>query len=142
MGMQKTLSIVKPDAVENNNIGKIVGHIEEIGLRVVAMKMTRLTAKQAEGFYHVHRERPFFGDLVQYMTSGPVVLMVLQGEDAIAKYRNLMGATNPEQAADGTLRKLYGESIERNACHGSDGEDTAEFETNYFFSVFDRAFDA
>lgn len=142
MAVERTLSIVKPDAVENHHIGNVVAHIEGAGLKVVAMKMTRLTKNQAEGFYHVHRERPFFGSLVEYMTSGPVVVMILEGENAIQRYREIMGATNPANAAEGTIRKLYGESIERNAVHGSDAPDTAAFETGYFFSVFDRAFEA
>jgi nucleoside-diphosphate kinase len=142
MAVERTLSIAKPDAVENNHIGGIVNLVEQAGLKVVAMKMQRLTKAQAEGFYHVHRERPFFGSLVAYMTSGPVVLMILEGENAIAKYREIMGATNPANAAPGTIRKLFGESIERNACHGSDAPETAAFETNYFFSTFDRPFDA
>lgn len=142
MAIERTLSIIKPDAVENHHIGGVIAKLQASGLNPVAMKMTRLTVKQAEGFYHVHRERPFFGSLVEYMTSGPVVVMILEGDNAIQRYREVMGATNPANAEEGTLRKLFGESIERNAVHGSDAPETAAFETSYFFSVFDRAFDS
>lgn len=129
-----TFSIVKPDAVGRNLVGAILKMIEDSGLTIKATKMIRMTKEQAEGFYAVHKARPFFGDLVQYMISGPVVVSVLEGDNAIARYRELMGATNPAQAAEGTIRKLHGQSIEANACHGSDGPDTAKVEVSYFFS--------
>jgi nucleoside-diphosphate kinase len=129
-----TFSIVKPDAVGRNLVGAILKMIEEAGLTIKATKMIRMTKEQAEGFYAVHKARPFFNDLVQYMISGPVVVSVLEGDNAIARYRELMGATNPAQAAEGTIRKLHGQSIEANACHGSDGPDTAKVEVSYFFS--------
>ncbi len=129
-----TFSIVKPDAVERNLVGAILKMIEDAGLTIKATKMIRMTKEQAEGFYAVHKPRPFFNDLVQYMISGPVVVSVLEGDNAIARYRELMGATNPAQAAEGTIRKLHGQSIEANACHGSDGPDTAKVEVSYFFS--------
>ena len=129
-----TFSIVKPDAVGRNLVGAILKMIEDSGLRIKATKMIRMTKEQAEGFYAVHKERPFFNDLVKYMVSGPVVVSVLEGDNAIARYRELMGATNPAQAAEGTIRKLHGQSIEANACHGSDGPDTAKVEVSYFFS--------
>ncbi|OIP42286.1 MAG: nucleoside-diphosphate kinase [Deltaproteobacteria bacterium CG2_30_63_29] len=131
--MERTLSIVKPDAVAAGNAGKIIALLEE-NLRPIAMKMMHLDRKQAEGFYAVHRERPFFADLCDFMTSGPVVIMVLEGENAIARYRELMGATNPAQAAEGTIRKQFATNIERNAVHGSDAPETAAFEISYFFS--------
>lgn len=129
-----TFSIVKPDAVERNLVGAILKMIEDAGLKIKATKMIRMTQEQAEGFYAVHKARPFFNDLVKYMISGPVVVSVLEGDNAIARYRELMGATNPAQAAEGTIRKLHGQSIEANACHGSDGPDTAKVEVSYFFS--------
>ncbi|RMG17806.1 MAG: nucleoside-diphosphate kinase [Deltaproteobacteria bacterium] len=141
MATQRTLAIIKPDAVEQNLIGKILAHIEEAGLRPVAMRMAHLSRREAEGFYAVHRERPFFPDLIAFMTRGPVVLMVLEGEDAIDRWRKLMGATNPEQAEEGTLRKLYGSNIEENAVHGSDAPETAATEIAWFFrqsEVFHR----
>jgi len=131
--MERTLSIVKPDAVAAGNAGKIIALLEE-NLRPIAMKMMHLDRKQAEGFYAVHRERPFFADLCDFMTSGPVVIMVLEGENAIARYRELMGATNPAQPAEGTIRKQFATNIERNAVHGSDAPETAAFEISYFFS--------
>jgi nucleoside-diphosphate kinase len=133
MAIERTLSIVKPDAVERNLIGKIVAHFEERGLRPVAMRRQHLSKSEAEGFYAVHKERPFFGDLVKFMTSGPVVLMVLEGESAVTKNRDLMGATNPANAAEGTIRKLYAQNIERNSVHGSDSLDNAKVEIAYFF---------
>jgi nucleoside-diphosphate kinase len=133
MAVERTLSIVKPDAVEKNKVGEVVAMIEAAGLEVIAMRMAHLSKKEAEGFYHVHRERPFFGELVEFMTRSPVVLMCLQGEGAIAKYREVMGATDPAKAADGTIRKKYGSNIGENACHGSDAPETAAFETSYFF---------
>jgi nucleoside-diphosphate kinase len=130
---ERTLSIIKPDAVEKGLIGTIMARFEREGLKIAAMRMLHLTKEQAEGFYAVHRERPFFADLVEFMTSGPVVVMVLEGEDAIEQNREIMGATDPEKAAEGTLRKLYAESIQNNAVHGSDAPETARFEIGYFF---------
>ena len=132
--MQKTFTILKPDAVKAGNIGAIVGHLEKAGFRIRAIKMIHLTEGQAEGFYHVHRERPFFGSLVKFMTEGPVVMMVLEAENAIEKLRKVMGATDSAKAEPGTIRKQFGTNIERNAIHGSDGPDTAIFEISYFFS--------
>ena len=131
--MERTLSIIKPDGIEKNIIGKIYSRFEKAGLKIVEAKMLHLSREQAEGFYAVHKERPFFNDLVDYMTSGPVMVQVLEGEDAINLNRNLMGATNPEDAEEGTIRKDFAESIERNAVHGSDGPDTAAVEIEYFF---------
>jgi len=132
--MQRTLSIIKPDAVERNLSGAILKMIQEAGLKVVAMKMIHLSKKEAEGFYAVHSERPFFGSLCDFMCSGPVVVSILEGEDAIAAYRKLMGATNPANAEEGTIRKRYALDIEKNSVHGSDAPETAAFETSYFFS--------
>lgn len=129
-----TFSIIKPDAVKRGLIGDILKMITDSGLKIKATKMIRLSKEEAEGFYAVHKERPFFGELVEYMTSGPVVVSVLEGENAIARYRKLMGATNPEEADEGTIRKTFGISIEANSCHGSDGQDTAKVEVSYFFS--------
>ncbi len=131
---ERTLSIVKPDAVENGYTGAVLSRFEKAGLKVVACKMIRLTEEKAREFYAVHRERPFFNDLVKYMVSGPVVVSVLEGENAILLNRTLMGATNPANADAGTIRKDFGESIERNAVHGSDGPDTAKAEIAHFFS--------
>ena len=131
--MERTLSIIKPDGVEKNIIGKIYSRFEKAGLKIVEAKMLHLSREKAEGFYAVHKERPFFNDLVDYMTSGPVMVQVLEGEDAINLNRKLMGATNPEDAEEGTIRKDFAESIERNAVHGSDGSDTATVEIEYFF---------
>jgi len=131
--MERTLSIIKPDGVEKNIIGKIYSRFEKAGLKIVEAKMLHLSREQAEGFYAVHKERPFFNDLVDYMTSGPVMVQVLEGEDAINLNRKLMGATNPEDTEEGTIRKDFAESIERNAVHGSDGPDTAAVEIEYFF---------
>ena len=131
--MERTLSIIKPDGVEKNIIGKIYSRFEKAGLRIVEAKMLHLSQEQAEGFYAVHKERPFFNDLVDYMTSGPVMVQVLEGQDAINLNRNLMGATNPEEADEGTIRKDFADSIERNTVHGSDGPDTAAIEIEYFF---------
>jgi nucleoside-diphosphate kinase len=130
---ERTLSIIKPDAVSKGLIGSIIARFEREGLRIAAMRMLHMDKAQAEGFYAVHRERPFFADLVEFMISGPVVVMVLEGEDAIDHNREIMGATNPAEAADGTLRKLYAESIQNNAVHGSDAPETAKFEIGYFF---------
>ncbi len=131
--MERTLSIIKPDGVEKNIIGKIYSRFEKAGLRIVEAKMLHLSQEQAEGFYDVHKERPFFNDLVDYMTSGPVMVQVLEGQDAINLNRKLMGATNPEEADEGTIRKDFADSIERNTVHGSDGPDTAAVEIEYFF---------
>ena len=135
--VERTLSIIKPDVVARDQIGAILQHVEQTGLRIVATRMLQLDRRQAEGFYDVHRERPFFQSLVQFMTSGPVVVSVLEGDDAIARYRKLMGATDPEQADAGTLRKLFGTNVERNAVHGSDAPDTARTEVAYFFGQAD-----
>ena len=131
--MERTLSIIKPDGVEKNIIGKIYSRFEKAGLRIVEAKMLHLSQEQAEGFFAVHKERPFFNDLVDYMTSGPVMVQVLEGQDAINLNRKLMGATNPEEADEGTIRKDFADSIERNTVHGSDGPDTAAVEIEYFF---------
>lgn len=129
-----TFSIIKPDAVERNLIGDILKMITDSGLKIKATKLIHLTREQAEGFYAVHRERPFFGELVDYMISGPVLVSVLEGDDAIKRYRELMGATNPADAAEGTIRKKFAVNIEANSVHGSDGPDTAKVEVSYFFS--------
>jgi nucleoside-diphosphate kinase len=134
MTKQRTLSIIKPDGVARNLIGKIVARFEQEGLSIAAARMTQLSRHEAEGFYAVHKERPFFGELVDSMISGPVLLMVLEGENAILKNREIMGATNPSQAAENTLRKLYSPSITQNTVHGSDAPDTAAFEIAWFFS--------
>jgi nucleoside-diphosphate kinase len=133
MAVERTFSIIKPDGVEKNIIGEIYKRFEGAGLQIVASRMLHLSREQAEGFYAVHRERPFFADLVSYMTSGPVVVQVLEGENAIKKNRDLMGATNPAQAAAGTIRADFAESIEQNVVHGSDGPDTAPVEIKFFF---------
>jgi nucleoside-diphosphate kinase len=133
MALERTLSIIKPDGVEKNLIGEVIRRFEKGGLRVVAARMLQLTKQQAEGFYAVHRERPFFADLVKYMMSGPVVVQVLEGADAIRKNRDIMGATNPKNAAPGTIRADFAKSIEENVVHGSDGPDTAAVEIAYFF---------
>jgi len=133
MAVERTLSIIKPDAVTKNVIGEIYSRFERAGLRIVAAKMTWLAQPDAEGFYAVHRERPFFKDLVKFMTSGPVMIQVLEGEGAIAKNRDLMGATDPKKAAPGTIRADFADSIDANAAHGSDGPDTARTEIAYFF---------
>ena len=132
--MQKTFSIIKPDAVKRNLIGHINQMIESSSLKILASKKMYLTKKQAEKFYGVHKDRPFFTSLVEFMTSGPVQVQVLEGEDAVIKYRKIMGATNPAEAEDGTIRKLYAESIEANSVHGSDSEENAKIEINFFFS--------
>lgn len=128
-----TFGIIKPDAVAAGHTGKILAMIEEAGFTVKAMRMTRISKAEAEGFYAVHKERPFFPNLVAFMTEGPVVVMALQRENAVAKWRELMGATNPANAAEGTIRKLFGTNIERNAVHGSDAPETAETELRFFF---------
>ncbi len=132
--MQKTFSIIKPDAVRRNLIGHINQIIESSDIKILASKKMYLTKNQAEIFYEVHKERPFFKSLVDYMTTGPVQVQVLEGEDAVAKYRKIMGATNPAEADDGTIRKLYAESIEANSVHGSDSEENASNEISFFFS--------
>ena len=134
MATERTLSIIKPDGVKKNVIGKIVGLFEENALTITAQKMVQLTRAEAEGFYAVHKERPFFGELVDFMISGPVVLMVLEGENAIAKNREIMGATDPAKADEGTIRKLFASSIGENTVHGSDGPDTAKTEIAWFFA--------
>jgi len=134
MGIEKTLSIIKPDGVRKNLVGKILSRFEANGLRIIATRMRHLSRAEAEGFYAVHKERPFFGSLIEYMTSGPVVVSVLQGEDAIAHHRKIMGATDPAKAEPGTIRADFAENIECNTVHGSDGPDTAAVETAYFFA--------
>ena len=131
---ERTFSIIKPDATERNLTGAVNAVIEGAGLRVVAQKRIRMTRDQAETFYAVHRERPFFGELVEFMTSGPVVVQVLEGHNAVAKYREVMGATNPAQAAEGTIRKQFARSVGENSVHGSDSPENAEIETRQFFA--------
>jgi len=133
MAVERTLSIIKPDAVRKNAIGQICARFEAAGLKIIAMRMMWLSRAEAEGFYAVHRERPFFRDLVDFMISGPVLVQVLEGENAIAKNRELMGATDPKKAAKGTIRADFADSIDANAVHGSDGADTARIEIAYFF---------
>ena len=133
MAVERTLSIIKPDAVKKNAIGRILARFEDAGLKVIAARMMHLSRADAEGFYAVHRERPFFRDLVDFMTSGPVMVTVLEGENAIAKNRELMGATDPRKAAPGTIRADFAQSIDANAVHGSDGPETAAVEVAYFF---------
>lgn len=132
--MERTLSIIKPDAVAKNVIGEIYARFERAGLKVIGARMKHLSREEAEGFYAVHRERPFFADLVEFMCSGPVMIQVLEGKDAIARNRELMGATDPRQAAPGTIRAEFASSIDANAVHGSDGPDTAAQEINFFFA--------
>jgi nucleoside-diphosphate kinase len=136
---ERTLAIIKPDAVGGGRIGAILRRIEEEGFRILALRMERLTRAEAEGFYAVHREKPFFGSLTEFMTSGPCIPMVLERENAILHWREVMGATNPENAAEGTLRKIHAESLERNAVHGSDAPETASFEVGYFFPGMELA---
>ncbi len=133
MALERTFSIIKPDATKRNLTGKIIDRLESAGLRVIASKRIHMSKEQAEGFYAVHAERPFYNDLGAFMTSGPVVVQVLEGEDAIAKNREVMGATNPAEAAEGTIRKDFAENIEANSVHGSDGPDTAATEIKFFF---------
>lgn len=135
--MERTLSIVKPDGVKKNLIGEVIKRFETAGLKVVALKLVSLTKEDAEGFYDVHRERPFFADLTDFMSSGPSAVMVLEGVGAIKKVRTLMGATNPADADEGTIRKDFADSIDANIVHGSDGPDTAEVEINYYFNAFE-----
>lgn len=132
--MQRTLSIIKPDGVQKNLIGDIIKVFQDNGLRIVAMKMKLLSRQEAEGFYYVHKERPFFGELVEFMTSGPVTLMILEGENAIAANRKIMGATDPKEAEAGTIRARWADSKQNNIVHGSDSEESAAFETGYFFA--------
>jgi nucleoside-diphosphate kinase len=134
MALERTFSIIKPDATKRNITGKIIDKFESAGLRVIAQKRIRMTRAQAEGFYAVHKERPFFGELVEFMISGPVVVQVLEGEDAIAKNREVMGATNPENAAPGTIRKEFALSVGENSVHGSDAAETAAQEIRFFFT--------
>ena len=133
--MERTFAIIKPDAVAANQAGAILAEIQKAGFRIAGMKMKRLSQIEAESFYAVHKERPFYGSLVKFMTEGPVIVMALEREDAVKKLREVMGATNPANAAEGTVRKLYAESIERNAIHGSDAPETAAEELKYFFTT-------
>ena len=133
MAVEKTLSIIKPNSTLDNNIGNIISIFEKNGLRIAAARFTKLSKEKAEGFYIEHKERPFFGELVNFMTSGPVMLMVLEGENAVAKNRELMGATNPANAEEGTIRKLYAKSVGENSVHGSDSQTSADREIAYFF---------
>jgi nucleoside-diphosphate kinase len=136
MAVERTLSIIKPDAVEQNNIGNILAMIQGVGLKILGTRMLHLTRAQAEGFYEVHKERPFFGELVEFMTRGPVVVSALEGEEAVARYRALMGATNPADANPGTIRKAYGTDVGENACHGSDSVANGKLEVGYFFPEY------
>jgi nucleoside-diphosphate kinase len=135
MALERTLSIVKPDGVKKNLIGAVYSRFEKAGLQIIAARMVNLSQKQAEGFYAVHRERPFFKDLVKYMTSGPVIVQVLEGENAVLKHRDLMGATDPKKAAPGTIRADFASSIEENVVHGSDSAENAANEIAYFFAA-------
>jgi nucleoside-diphosphate kinase len=138
MAGNRTFTMIKPDAVENGHIGAILAKINEGGFRIVAMQMTALSRKDAEAFYAIHKERPFFGELVDYMTSGHIVAAILEKDNAVADFRTLIGATNPAEAAEGTIRKLYATSIAANAIHGSDSDENAAIEGNFFFSSRDR----
>jgi nucleoside-diphosphate kinase len=135
--MERTLSIIKPDGVSRNLIGEVIKRLEDNSMNIIAMKMLKMTKTQAEGFYAVHRERPFFDSVTDFMSSAPAVVMVLEGEDVIARYRNLMGATNPAEAAEGTIRADFATDIEKNVVHGSDSPETAAFEIGYFFNSFE-----
>lgn len=137
--MELTLGIIKPDAVRANNIGAVIDMVEQAGLMIVGMKMLHLTKGQAQGFYYVHRERPFYDSLTDFMSSGPCVVMCLAGDDAITRWRTAMGATNPEEAAEGTIRKKFATNVEQNAVHGSDAPETAAFEIGFFFNVLEIA---
>jgi nucleoside-diphosphate kinase len=137
MSVERTFSIIKPDAVAAGHAGEILASIEKAGFKILALRMTKLSEAQAQGFYAVHRERPFFAGLVKFMTEGPIVVMALEREDAIKKLREVMGATNPANAAEGTIRKRFATNIERNCIHGSDAPETAETELRYFFSTID-----
>ena len=134
--MERTFAIIKPDAVASGKTGKIIAHIQAAGFSVLAMRMTRLSTAQARAFYEVHKERPFFGELVEFMTRGPVVVTALEGDDAVARYRALMGATNPDDADEGTIRKAYGTDVGENACHGSDSVENGKIEVGYFFPEY------
>ena len=136
--MERTLAIIKPDGVARGLIGEVIKRLENNSLKIIAMKMLMMTKAQAEGFYAVHKERPFFESLTQFMSSGPVVVMILEGENVIAKYRDLMGATNYKEAAEGTIRADFATDIEKNVVHGSDAPETASFEIGYFFNTFER----
>ncbi len=135
MAGNRTFTMIKPDAVENGHIGAILAKINEAGFRIVAMEYTRLSKKDAENFYAVHSERPFYGELVEYMTSGPIVAAILEKDNAVADFRTLIGATNPTEAAEGTIRKMYATSIAANAVHGSDSDENAAIEGNFFFAT-------
>ncbi len=134
MAVERTLMLIKPDAVKKGVEGKIIAHVQEKGFKLVALKKLKLTKEQAQQFYYVHKERPFFGELCEFMSSGPIVAIVWEGENAIEEIRKIMGATNPEEAEEGTLRKLYGTNIGENAVHGSDSKESAQFEIPFFFS--------
>lgn len=136
--MQQTLAIVKPDGVARNLIGEVIGRIEKNGLKIKAMKLIHMTKTQAQGFYAVHKERPFFNDLTDFMCSGPALVMILEGDNAISRWRDMMGATNYKDAAEGTIRRDFATDIEKNVVHGSDAPETAAFETGYFFNAFER----
>jgi len=138
MPTNRTFTMIKPDGVESGNIGNIIQLITSNGFKIIGMKYTRLSKKQAEEFYLVHKERPFYGELVDYMISGPIVAAILEKDDAVASFRKLIGATDPSQAETGTIRKLYAESKAKNAIHGSDSDENAEIEGNFFFSNFER----
>jgi nucleoside-diphosphate kinase len=139
MGIERTFGIVKPDAVEKNAIGGVIDLIEKSGLKLVGLRLVRLTEAQARAFYAVHKDRPFYNDLVKFMTSGPAVVMAIEGESAIARYREVMGPTDSKKVPEGTIRNRYGTNIERNAVHGSDGPDTAKAELAFFFAGLDLA---
>ena len=136
--MERTLSIIKPDRVAKNIIGEVIKRFEAAGIKIAAMKILQLSKSQAQGFYAVHKERPFFNDLTDFMSSGPALVMILEGEDAISRWRDMMGATNYKEAADGTIRRDFATDIEKNVVHGSDAPETAAFETAYFFNAFER----
>jgi nucleoside-diphosphate kinase len=136
--MQQTLSIVKPDGVAKGLVGEVIRRIEKEGLKIRAMKLIQMTKSQAQGFYAVHKDRPFFNSLTDFMISGPVVVMILEGENAIGRWRQMMGATNYKEAAEGTIRREFATDIEKNVVHGSDAPETAAFETAYFFNAFER----
>lgn len=135
--MERTLGIIKPDAVSKGYAGKILAIIEENGFKIVGLKKIKLTKEKAEGFYYVHKDKPFFNSLTDFMSEGPIIVMVLEKENAIADWRKLMGATNPENAEEGTLRKMFAENIERNAVHGSDSPESAKYEISYFFNALE-----
>jgi len=136
--IERTLGIIKPDAVSKNLVGEVIRLAEKAYLKVVSLKMVQMSKRQAQGFYRVHKERPFFDSLTDFMSEGPVVVVVFEGDGAISAWRKVMGATDPDQAEAGSIRKLFGESVERNAVHGSDGPESASFEIGYFFSALDQ----